>query len=83
MFYEFFVSAYLAGYDLTCQPVDTSTNPLAMRVRIFYNDYSSWLILNLGYDVFFRWLAFAGGSFSLKLLISSTRYFENIKGFYF
>ena len=32
MFYEFFMSAYLAGYDLSCQPVDTSMNPLALRV---------------------------------------------------
>lgn len=32
MFYEFFMSAYLAGYDLSCQPVDTSMNPLALRM---------------------------------------------------
>lgn len=33
MFYELFISAYLAGYDLRCQPVDTSTDPLALRVK--------------------------------------------------
>ena len=34
MFYEFFVSAYLAGYSLTCQPVDFTMNPLSLRVII-------------------------------------------------
>lgn len=33
MFYELSISAYLAGYDLRCQPVDTSSDPVAMRVR--------------------------------------------------
>lgn len=33
MFYEFFMSAFLARYDLRCQPVDTSMAPLALRVQ--------------------------------------------------
>lgn len=32
MTYEFFVSAYYAGYNLTCQPVDYGNNPLALRM---------------------------------------------------
>ncbi|XP_045158476.2 elongation of very long chain fatty acids protein 4-like [Mercenaria mercenaria] len=32
MFYEFFMSAYLAGYSLKCQPVDYSNSPLALRM---------------------------------------------------
>lgn len=32
MTYEFFVSAYLARYSLTCQPVDYTASPLAMRM---------------------------------------------------
>lgn len=32
MFYEFFMSAYLAKYSLGCQLVDYSTSPLAMRM---------------------------------------------------
>ena len=42
MFYEFLVSAILSRYNLTCQPVDTSRDPLAMRVnkikktRVYY-----------------------------------------------
>nr|CAB3242166.1 elongation of very long chain fatty acids protein 4-like [Phallusia mammillata] len=32
MAYEFFMSSYLAGYSLLCQPVDYSTKPLAMRM---------------------------------------------------
>jgi GNS1/SUR4 family len=32
MFYEFLVSSYLARYNLTCQPVDFSMDPLALRV---------------------------------------------------
>lgn len=34
MFYEFFASAFLARYNLSCQPVDTSMDPLALRVRL-------------------------------------------------
>lgn len=32
MFYEFLVTAILSRYNLTCQPVDTSMDPLALRV---------------------------------------------------
>lgn len=32
MFYEFFMSAYLANYTIGCQLVDYSTSPLAMRM---------------------------------------------------
>ncbi|KAL3868979.1 hypothetical protein ACJMK2_041724 [Sinanodonta woodiana] len=32
MFYEFFISSYLAGYSYVCQPVDYSTNSLAIRM---------------------------------------------------
>ena len=32
MFYEFLASAYLAGYNLSCQPVDFTVNPLSLRV---------------------------------------------------
>lgn len=32
MFYEFLVSSFKARYDLTCQPVDRSMDPLALRV---------------------------------------------------
>ena len=32
MFYEFAVSAFLANYNLKCQPLDTSMDPLALRV---------------------------------------------------
>ncbi|WAR24476.1 ELOV4-like protein [Mya arenaria] len=32
MAYEFFMSAYLAGYSLKCQPVDYSNSPLALRM---------------------------------------------------
>ncbi|XP_046353432.1 elongation of very long chain fatty acids protein 7-like [Haliotis rufescens] len=32
MFYEFLVSAILANYNLRCQPVDYSNDPLAMRM---------------------------------------------------
>ncbi|XP_065572274.1 very long chain fatty acid elongase 7-like [Artemia franciscana] len=32
MAYETFMSAWLSNYDLRCQPVDTSTSPLAMRM---------------------------------------------------
>ncbi|KAL4235653.1 hypothetical protein ACF0H5_004048 [Mactra antiquata] len=32
MFYEFLMSAVLAGYSLRCQPVDYSTSPLALRM---------------------------------------------------
>jgi elongation of very long chain fatty acids protein 4 len=32
MFYEFLASSYLARYNLTCQPVDFSMDPLALRV---------------------------------------------------
>ncbi|XP_053395945.1 elongation of very long chain fatty acids protein 4-like [Mercenaria mercenaria] len=32
MFYEFLVSSVLAGYSYICQPVDYSTNPLALRM---------------------------------------------------
>ena len=35
MFYEFLVSSYLARYNLTCQPVDFSMDPLALRVIWF------------------------------------------------
>lgn len=34
MFYEFFVSAFKARYNLTCQTIDTSMDPLALRVRL-------------------------------------------------
>lgn len=32
MFYEFLVTAILSRYNLTCQPIDTSMDPLALRV---------------------------------------------------
>ncbi|KAK4020907.1 hypothetical protein OUZ56_002849 [Daphnia magna] len=32
MFYEFLVTAILSRYNLTCQPVDTSMDPLALRM---------------------------------------------------
>jgi hypothetical protein len=32
MFYEFLVTSVLSRYDLTCQPIDTSMDPLALRV---------------------------------------------------
>jgi len=53
MFYEFFVSAYLAGYSLTCQPVDFTMNPLSLRMA----DVSWWYffskIIDLADTVFF------------------------------
>ena len=30
--FQFAITAYLSGYSLVCQPVDYSTNPLALRV---------------------------------------------------
>ncbi|VDI18413.1 fatty acid elongase 3 [Mytilus galloprovincialis] len=32
MFYEFLMSAVLAGYSIRCQPVDYSNNPIAIRM---------------------------------------------------
>ncbi|GAA6235033.1 elongation of very long chain fatty acids protein 4-like [Lates japonicus] len=32
MFHEFLVSSWLSNYSYLCQPVDYSTNPLAMRM---------------------------------------------------
>ncbi|CAG2240046.1 ELOVL4 [Mytilus edulis] len=32
MFYEFLMSAVLAGYSIRCQPVDYSNNPIAIRI---------------------------------------------------
>ena len=37
MFYEFLVTAVLSRYDLTCQPIDTSMDPLALRVWLVDN----------------------------------------------
>ena len=39
MFYELVASSYLAGYDLTCQTVDYSMDPLALRVSNYNSDH--------------------------------------------
>lgn len=32
--FQFLVTSWLSSYSLLCQPVDYSTSPLAMRVRV-------------------------------------------------
>lgn len=53
MFYEFLVSAYLSGYNLTCQPLDSSMDPLSLRMA----DVSWWYffskIIDLADTAFF------------------------------
>ena len=40
---QFVMSAVLAGYSLVCQPVDYSTEPLAMRVSVFLSLFNFFL----------------------------------------
>ncbi|XP_008431705.1 ELOVL fatty acid elongase 8a [Poecilia reticulata] len=46
MFHEFTVSSWLAGYSLLCQPVDYSSNPLALRLTFLHVYHHATMIFN-------------------------------------